>query len=284
VVLERLGVLTDEVSDRLDEALSWVAEQGLNYVELRVIDGKNVADLNNDELAEVRHKVQEKQLTISAIASPLFKCKLDPSRLVADGDTFGQQEESIEVHFSKQARVMEIAKLLGTTRIRIFSFWREQEPERYRGEIVSHLKRAAAEAEREGLLLLLENEPSCNGGFAQEVADIVRAVGSPALRGLWDPGNEAYGAKEAFPAGYEAMRETLAHVHLKDAYIQADGTPRCVPLGSGQVSVIAQLQALAADGYDGLFTIETHFVPAGGTKKMGTTITLDALRTLVKEI
>jgi len=284
VVLERLGVLTDEVSDQFDEALSWVVEQGLNYVELRVIDGKNVADLKNDELAEVRQKVQEKQLTISAIASPLFKCKLDPSRAVADGDTFGQQEESIEAHFIKLARVMEIAKLLGTTRIRIFSFWREEEPERYREEVVSHLKRAAAEAEKEGLLLLLENEPSCNGGFAQEVADIVRAVDSPALRGLWDPGNEAYGAKEAFPAGYEAMNDALAHVHLKDAYIQADGTPRCVPLGSGQVPVIAQLQALAADGYDGLFTIETHFIPAGGTKMMGTRITLDALRTLVKEI
>ncbi|MCQ6560671.1 sugar phosphate isomerase/epimerase family protein [Paenibacillus mendelii] len=284
MVLNRLGVLTDEVSAHFEEALDWSAEQGLRHVEVRVINGTNVVELNDSQLLEVRRLVEERGLYISAVASPLFKCKLDPSRQAAHGDTFGQREESLDTHFVKLERVVEIAKLLGTNRIRIFSFWREENPSLYWGEIIRQLRKAAEIAERHGVVLLLENEPACNGGFAEEVADLVRGTGSPALKGLWDPGNEAYGGREAYPAGYAFMKDVLAHIHLKDAIIREDGTARCVPLGSGVVPVIAQLKALLADGYDGLFTLETHFIPEGGTQMTGTRMTLDALRALLKEV
>lgn len=284
MVLDRLGVLTDEVSAHFEEALDWSAEQGLKHVEVRVINGTNVVELDDSQLLEVRRLVEERGLFISAVASPLFKCKLDPSRKAAHGDTFGQREESLDAHLAKLDRTAEIAKLLGTSRIRIFSFWREENPSLYRDEIIRQLRKAAETAERHGVVLLLENEPACNGGFAEEVADLVRGTGSPALKGLWDPGNEAYGGREAYPSGYAVMKDVLAHIHLKDAYIREDGTARCVPLGSGVVPVIAQLKALLADGYDGLFTLETHFIPEGGTQMTGTRMTLDALRTLLKEV
>jgi sugar phosphate isomerase/epimerase len=284
-ILDRLGILTDEVSDRFADALDWIARQGLKHVEVRVIDGTNIADITDEaRVTDIRRQVESRGLFISAIASPLFKCPLDPSRPVASGDRFGQADESIEAQFAKLDRVIATAKLLGTSRIRIFSFWREREPQRYHDEIVRHLKRAAERAQRHDILLLLENEPSCNGGFSSEVADIVRAVASPALRALWDPGNEAYAGRKPFPEGYNHLKDVLAHVHLKDATIRADGSPRCVPLGSGDVPFIPQLRALAADGYDGLFTIETHFTPEGGTRKTGSRMTLDGLRALVQEL
>lgn len=284
MILERLGVLTDEVTANFEEALDWAVEQGLKHVEVRVINGRNVVTLNDDQAMEVRRQVEARGLFISAIASPLFKCALDPSRPIASGDTFGQKEESVDAHFDNLHRVIQLAKLLGTTRIRIFSFWREADPQLYREDIVRHLRQAAQVAQREDIQLLLENEPSCNGGFAEEVAAILRSVDSSALRGLWDPGNEAYGGREAFPAGYGFMKDILAHVHLKDAYVCADGTARCVPLGSGSVPVIPQLKALLADGYDGLFTIETHFIPEGGSQMKGTRMTLDALHALLSEV
>ena len=282
-VLDRLGILTDEVSDDFGDALDWAAEQGLKHVEARVINGNNVVTLDDDQVRDVRRQVEGRGLYVSAVASPLFKCALDPSREVASGDRFGQKEEGIEAHFAKLDRVATIARLLGTRRVRVFSFWREKDPAAHRAEVVRHLKWAAGVAERADLLLLVENEPSCNGGYAAEVADIVRGVGSPFVRALWDPGNEAYAGREAFPAGYRHLKDVLAHVHLKDAYHGADGKPHCVPLGSGDVPLIPQLRALAADGYEGLFTIETHFTPAGGTRKTGSRMTLDAIRTLACE-
>ncbi|WP_307559991.1 hypothetical protein [Paenibacillus sp. V4I7] len=47
--------------------------------------------------------------------------------------------------------------------------------------------------------------------------------------------------------------------------------------------MIPQLKALLADGYDGLFTIETHFIPEGGSQMTGTRMMLDALRALLSE-
>ena len=282
--LDRVGILTDEVSADFDDALDWCAQQGMKHVEVRVIDGKNVATLTDEQVQGVRRRVEARGLYVSAISSPVFKCALDPSRPVASGDRFGQAEETVEAHFAKLDRVIAIAKLLGTRRIRVFSFWREVEPARYRDEIVRHLKRAAEVAGRQDVLLLVENEPACNGGFAAEVADLVRGVASPAVRALWDPGNEVYGGREAFPAGYGHMKDVLAHVHLKDAYHRQDGAPKCVPLGSGDLPLVAQLRALKDDGYDGLFAIETHFVPAGSTQKTGSLMSLDALRTIWSEI
>src|SRR5687768_12137855 len=245
--VSRVGILTDEVAPDFDEALEWVAREGLKHVEVRVVNGKNAADLNDEQVREVRRKVETRGLFVSAVASPLFKCALDPARPVASGDTFGQKEEGVEAHFAKLDRVIEIVKQLGARRIRIFSFWREVEPPQYTAEIVQHLRRAAEVAARHDVLLLVENEPSCNGGFAEEVAAIVKAVDSPAVKALWDPGNEAYGGREAFPSGYAHLKSVLAHVHLKDAYIGADGKARCVPLGSGNVPWIPHFRALAAD-------------------------------------
>lgn len=283
MVLNRLGVLTDEVSANFTEALDWIAEQKLVHVEVRMVDRKNVSQLSDEQVATVKEEVEKRGLFVSAIASPLFKCALDPARPVASGDTFGQQEETVEAHFAKLDRAIEICRLLGTDKIRIFSFWREEEPARYELEIVDHLRKAAEIAGKAGIMLLLENEPACNGGFASEVGSIVAKVNSPSLKVLWDPGNEEYGGRPSFPEGYNAVKDGLAHVHLKDAYITPEGQSKCVPIGSGKVPFLEQFRALQRDGYDGLFTIETHYVPEGGTAKDGTAMTLAALKKLLKE-
>jgi L-ribulose-5-phosphate 3-epimerase len=282
-MLKRLGVVTDEVSSDLTEALDWAADQGLAHVEIRMVDGKNVVHLTDQEIAWVHEEVVKRGLFVSAIASPLFKCALDPSRPVASGDRFGQPEEDVATHFAMLHRTIQIANMLQTRNIRLFSFWREQEPRRYQAEIVGHLRRAAVVAEQERMLLLLENEPSCNGGYAEEVASLAEAVDSPALRVLWDPGNEEYGGRPAFPEGYRWVKDWLGHVHLKDALVDDHGDPQCVPIGRGRVRMLEQLQALEADGYKGYYTIETHYIPPGGTAKDGTQQSLRGLQKLLKE-
>jgi sugar phosphate isomerase/epimerase len=282
MIFDRLSVLTDEVSERLTEALDWAVRRGLRRVEVRMVDGANVVNLADDQVERARREIQARGLSVSAVASPLFKCALDPSRPVGTGDLFGNREEDLPTHFAKLPRAIRIARALGTRLIRIFSFWREKEPSLYGGEIVDHLRRAAAVAAEENVLLLLENETACNGGYAEEVARLAREVDRPAaLRVLWDPGNEDYGGRRAFPEGYGHVKGLFAHVHLKDVVIDPDGKPRCVPIGSGRVRLREQILALERDGYRGLYTLETRYAPEGGTPMQGTDQTLDGLRRLL---
>ncbi|NGP45617.1 sugar phosphate isomerase/epimerase [Bacillaceae bacterium SIJ1] len=283
MVFDRLGVITDEVSSHTAEALNWAKEKGLKHVEVRRVNDKNIIDLSDREIKQLLHDIEQRGLFVSCISSPVFKCALNPTRTVATGDTFGQDEEGVEAHFQKLNRAFDIARLLKTDKIRIFSFWREQNPSNYEDEVIGHLKRAAELAAKEDMLLLLENEGACNGGYASEVSSMVKKVNSSHLKALWDPGNEEHGGRSAFPQGYEEVKGLIGHVHLKDAYIQTDGQPRCVPIGDGHVAYLEQLQAIDHDGYRGLFTIETHYVPEDGTKMDGTQLTLDGLKRLFQK-
>lgn len=285
MILDRLSVLSDEISGDFTVALDWLVAQGLKYVEVRMVDGKNVAALSDAEIDRAKAEIDKRGLKVSAIASPLFKCMLDPSRPVPTGDTFGAKEEPVEAHLAKVPRAIEVAKKLGTDKIRIFSFWREKDPAAHFDEIAGHLKKAAEMAAKEGVFLLLENETACNGGYAAEVADLARRVGNPkGLRVLWDPGNETYGGKSPYPEGYAHVKGTFEHVHLKDAVVDPDGTPRCLPIGEGRAPLGPQIAALEKDGYRGLYTLETRYTPEGGTAMQGTERTLAGLKKLLADI
>lgn len=284
MILSKLGIITDEVSQDLNVALNWVQNNGLKHVEIRMVNDKNISDLSDDDVDNVLKEVEKRNLSISCVASPLFKCALDPSRAVATGDTFGQDEENIADHFTKLDRMIEICKRLKTDKIRIFSFWREEHPGNHINEIVTHLKRAAEIAEKEGIILLLENEASCNGGFASEVGEIVAHVNSSHLKVLWDPGNEVHGGRSAFPEGYNEVKNLIGHVHLKDAKVDANGNGYCVPIGAGHVLFKDHIIALEKDGYDGLYTIETHYIPKDGTPMEGSQMTLEGLNKVLDDI
>lgn len=281
---ERLGVITDEVSEDFIEALDWIQEMNLSYIEVRMVNGKNICNVDPDTLKWMKKEIDKRHLTVAGISSPIFKCALDPSREVASGDTFGQEEEDVDAHFQKLEHTISIAKLLETNKIRIFSFWREKQPENYEAEIVSHLQRAAKIAENHQVLLLLENEGSCNGGAAKEVAGYVASVASAHVQVLWDPGNEQFGGSESFPAGYEQVKDLLGHVHIKDAINYPNKKSECVPAGQGQVPYAEQLKALQAAGYSGTFIIETHYIPEGGTKMEGTRQSLEGIRNIIRSI
>jgi sugar phosphate isomerase/epimerase len=209
MILNRLGVLTDEVSANLIEALDWAAEQGLAHVEIRMVDGNNVVILTDQQVEQVRREVEKRGLFVSVIASPLFKCALDPSRPVASGDTFGQAEEDLEAHFAKLHRTIEFAKSCKRRTSGCFRSGGNRNPAGTKRRSSGICGKRLRSRKKKNMLLLLENEPSCNGGYASEVASLVQRVNSTALRVLWDPGNEEYGGRPAFPEGYEQVKRWL---------------------------------------------------------------------------
>ncbi|MCZ8516080.1 hypothetical protein O9H85_27495 [Paenibacillus filicis] len=69
MIWDRLGIITDEVSANVSEALDWIAGCGLRHVEIRTVNGRNVMDLTNEEIGDLRERIERRGLYVSAIAS-----------------------------------------------------------------------------------------------------------------------------------------------------------------------------------------------------------------------
>ena len=256
-----IAAITDEFSPRLADALPLMQEIGMTGAELRVIDGKNILDLEADELKRTRDAIQAAGLTVVSIASPLLKCVL-PNAPEVDGrfqhDVFASKH-TFEDQPRLTERAIEIAHFFNAPIVRVFSYWRTTEPERCETAIVEALSGLASLGEKENVIIGLENEHACNVATAAEAARILKLVSSRRLMLVWDPANALCAGEDPFPGGYALLpKDRIAHVHAKDCHI-ADGKPVWGPLGTRHVRWKEQIQALLDDGYGGCISLETHW-------------------------
>jgi sugar phosphate isomerase/epimerase len=171
-----------------------------------------------------------------------------------------------------------LARFFGTRKVRIFSYWRVKEPDKAYPYVRDRLAQAAQVAAKNDIVLVLENEHSCNIGTGRELGRILKDVNSPHLRGNWDPGNAVMLGEYPYSEGYQAVRDYIAHLHIKD--VRKDpktGKLDWAPVGVGVVDWKAQFQALRRDGYQGTMSLETHYRRADGNKVESTRESLEGL-------
>jgi sugar phosphate isomerase/epimerase len=253
----RLAVISDEISTELGTALRVCEELGVTVVELRQVGDDNVIWHDRAGLKRISDSLRAGGFTCPVIASPFMKT--DPPDV---------QWEALERSFAA-------AHALGAEIVRTFGWLREENPEQRDGQLVDMLSEARRRTAAAGLSLALENEHACNISTGQEARRILDRVPEPELGVVWDPGNQAILGSTPFPDGYEAVRERVMHVHVKDV---RDG--RWAKIGTGVIDYLGQLRALAADGYDGCLSVETHYWLGDGDRVGATRESVAALRDL----
>jgi sugar phosphate isomerase/epimerase len=127
--------------------------------------------------------------------------------------------------------------------------------------IAAGLRIACDVAAAAGVTLALENVRSCWGNTGLNTRRILDAVGSPYLKALWDPGNDYVSGGVPYPEGYEAVKPSIAHVHVKDARVldPATGLTAWECIGAGETRLAEQMAALVRDRYNGAVSLETHW-------------------------
>src|SRR5680860_1563395 len=98
----------DEISPDLDEQIATLAAEDMHYLELRSVWNKNVVELSDAELRQVRTTLSRSNISVSSIGSPIGK--------IAITDDFAE-------HLTAFKRTVEIAQILDAHYIRIFSFF-----------------------------------------------------------------------------------------------------------------------------------------------------------------
>jgi sugar phosphate isomerase/epimerase len=278
-----IAAITDEFSPDLATAAKSMREVGMTAAELRMVFGKNIIDLTDEELDRAQKIVTDQGLKIISIASPLLKCVLPNAPAI---DSRFQQDIFASKHaFEDQPRLteraFEIARRTGARIVRVFSYWRTVEPDKCFDRIVTALSGLAEKAAKHDLIVGLENEHACNIATGAETARVLDAIGHPNLKVVWDPCNALVSGENPFPEGYRRMAAgRIVHVHAKDCFVN-NHTPTFGPLGECGIDWRGQIRALVSNGYKGYISLETHWPGPGGDKHAGSVICGRNLKVLV---
>ena len=278
-----LGIITDELTSNLEEAIAFITGYKLHWCELREVWGKNLMMAPQEDLDRAKNLLADRGVHVSDIASPIFKWNIPGVATKPnekhDPATGKFTEEDSDATLEKS---FQLAHFFGTKKVRIFSYWRVPEPEKVYPQVRDRLGKAARLAEKNGIVLVLENEHECNVGTGKELGRILRDVNSPALRGVWDPGNAVMLGETPFPDGYQAVKGLFPHMHIKDARKNPQtGKLEWAPVGGGFIDFKGQFAALHKEKYSGTMSLETHYRRPDGNKVESSRESLEGLLKVV---
>jgi L-ribulose-5-phosphate 3-epimerase len=278
----RLAVINDEITQDFEKSCEIASKDfGLSWIELRGMWGKNITELNDKEVAEARKILAQHNLRVTDIASPLYKVDWPGAPRSTQSERRDQFHADFD--FTAQDKLLErcvsLAKAFDTRRIRCFDFWRLADQKPYRAAINAKLKQAAERCAEDHLILLLENEMSCNTATGEEAAAVLKAIPNRNFMLNWDPGNAAAIGSTPYPNGYDLLpKDRIGHCHCKDVIRKPGGKYEWAPVGGGVIDWVGQFRALKQQGYNKGVSLETHWRGAG-TPEASTRISMQGLKT-----
>ena len=233
------SAFADEAADSLDGQIAALKRNGIGYIEPRFVDKRGILTLTEDELLEMKKKLDAAGIKVGSLGSPIGKYPI---------------EEPFEVHLEDFKKALRAAKLLGTDKIRMFSFFhKETSLADAREEVMRRLTAMVEMAKAEGITLCHENESHIYGEQPKEVADIFATVSG--LGGIFDAANYVMEGADAME-GAKATLPYLSYIHIKDAHHESQ---TILPAGEGEGQILDVLN-LVNETYDRpiMLTLEPH--------------------------
>jgi sugar phosphate isomerase/epimerase len=233
-----ISAFADEASDLLCGQIAALKRNGLRLIEPRSIEG-NAIKKTDEELYAIRAALDEVGIGLSSLGSPCGKFDI---------------KEDFEIHLKDFRRALTACKILGTDRMRMFSFFvTPEELDTYRDEVIRRLKIMLDEAKAAGVTLCHENEHKIYGEAPERVRDLLTAL--PELRGIFDAANYVMEGADAME-GAKATLPYLSYIHIKDAHHESQ---TILPAGEGEGQILDVLN-LVNETYDRpiMLTLEPH--------------------------
>lgn len=248
-----LSGFSDEMDRDLQVQIKELKRLGISRMEMRFLYGKNSVDYSLAEMKEMKKQLDASGVSVSAIGSPLGK--------IGIRDPFGP-------HLDLFRHTLELAKLLETRYIRMFSFYipKGENPADYRNEVLERWQAFTAEARGAGIILAHENEKGIYGDTAERCLDILEAMNSDYVRAVFDPANFIQCEVKTYPEAYHLLKKHIAYMHIKDALA---GSGRVVPAGMGDGMLFEILDDLnRSTGGEMVLSLEPHLGSFEGFDKL----------------
>lgn len=234
-----LSAFADEYSRNIDTQIQLCREQQIPYLEPRFINAKNIVDLSVAEAKELKEKLGD--IKVSSIGSPLGKINL---------------ADDFNAHLEKAKRAYEIANILDTHNVRMFSFYlhKDKSREECRDEVLDKLGKLIDLAKTFNVVLCHENEAEIYGESPDMCLDLMEVFHGD-LKCVFDMGNFVLGGFNPYTEAYPKLKQYIQYFHIKDAL--AAGA--VVPPGCGEGHIIEILDSYLNDfKKDVIITLEPH--------------------------
>jgi sugar phosphate isomerase/epimerase len=283
----KLGVITDEVSPDLNRVLSsFYPKYHLRYAEIRNVelDGKSryvYRTATPAQLKDIRRQCDNAGATISVLDTAVYKVALPGTKpLGQNAQDLNPDEGEYARQMDDLKRAADAAHAFGTNYVRIFTFKRVADPNAIFNRIVDELHKALEVARQQNVILLMENEMSCNTGTGGESAQLFKAIPDRRLMHNWDPGNCIEAGEQPYPKAWDQLDHSrIAHIHLKDAAGKA-----WKPIGKGDIDFAGQFEALKKMKYSHTLSLETHYRNAQRDLYTSSEESMDGLFSVLKKV
>ena len=229
-----------------DDVLRAVAGLGVNGIELIVDEDRNSVEELLSSHDEIAQTLVNNGLTVPSVASALFWRY-----------NLGSKDESMRRHAIQIVEGMcHVAKAYGAKRVLVVAGLQEPNTPYTLtwNNAVRSIREAARTAEKEGILIGIENV-GCNFLISpKEMADFIADVDHPNVGCYLDPGNAA-AVFNSYPENWcTALAGRIVCVHAKDYDSKAGKHVNC---GQGDLDWVQLLPLLEQCGYDDYVFVET---------------------------
>ncbi|HOV69819.1 MAG TPA: TIM barrel protein, partial [Clostridia bacterium] len=209
-----LSAYADEASSSIDGQINALIRNNIKYIEVRFIDGKSVLDCDRKVIREAKKKLDDNNISVSAIGSYIGKIKITDDFLP---------------HMEAMKRALDAADILQAKFLRMFSFFIEKgQHEKYRLQVLDRMDALLNLAGTTDIKCCHENEKEIYGDTLDRCLDLLRTF-KGRLTGIFDPANFVQCGQrpgEIFPELYPYTE----YMHIKDALMTDDSV---VPSGQG---------------------------------------------------
>lgn len=239
----KLAAFADEADSRFSEQIKAMAENDIKYLEIRNVDGQSIAYLSKEKAVDIKKQLDDADISVWSLGSPYGKIKIT---------------DDFSAHLDRFKYGIELAEILQTRHIRMFSFYVPSGEEGYyKDEVFERLDRMLEAAEGSGIILCHENEKGIYGDMASRCEEIHKAF--PKLRAVFDPANFIQCGQDTLGA-WEKLSQYVEYMHVKDAF--ANG--KVVPAGKGVGNIPYLLSKFSGE----VLSIEPHLAVFKGLEEL----------------
>jgi sugar phosphate isomerase/epimerase len=246
-----LSGIADEAGSDIHSQVKAHKELGWQHIELRLVDGKNVAgEVSDQEFDVIRGVLEDNEMQVSGFASAIGNW----SRHINDDFNIDIDELKTAAKRMQQLNVKYIRTMTWKGDGVSESDWRK--------EAIRRCRELSKIAEDSDIILAHENCTGWGGLSAANMLELKSEVDSPNFKLLYDLGNtisHGYDPQEFF----KVIRGNFDYIHIKDAKIDlaGDGKREFKYCGEGDAMIKELLSIiLNEDKYDGVISIEPHVV------------------------